>query len=545
MLKINRFLSAAVSFLLLFEGGIIKKNEDKKPSFDERYEYEHVIVIGVDGAGNFHKNCSTPNMDKIFIKNGAWTDTCRASTPSISAQCWGSMLTGVKPYLHKLTNDTVTHVPNATAFMYPTFFALVRAAHPDAELGAFCNWNPINTGIIEKKAGVTFDTDYDPELCDKICTYIEDKKPELLFIQFDSVDHEGHSSGYGSDEYYKVIENVDGYVGKIYSSIKNAGILDDTLLIITADHGGINDTHGGASEEEMNVFFGAVGTSVNKTDDLVLCGRDLAAIVCYALGVDGNENWDSYIPQNMFLDNMTPEARPADEIAEHENAKTPAAGTPEAIENFIDMSTLRTGLFFDEGLADIGGKENVETVGTVYYPEGYYGSSLRVSSEGYLSFPNIDFADEDFTISFWIKLDDGQANESVIFSNKDCTDSRNEGFVYSYNGASKLDLGNGSESTGFDYSDPEDFTRWNHVTIVFDRYTRHVTFYSNFVKISDDWYKRTYSDVVFATGLPLNFGQDATGSFDKAVTAQFDDILIFDKVLSEEEIANLRNYYVK
>ena len=542
---VKEFISFTLAVFCLLGKGPLKKKQEV-PKEPERVVYEHVVIIGIDGAGNFHRNCDTPNMDKIFIKGGAWTDYCRASTPSISAQCWGSMLTGVKPYVHKLTNDTVTHVGYGNPD-YPTIFKLVRNAHPDAEIGSFCNWNPINTGIVEGSANITMDTGYDDVLTDKICTYITEKKPELLFIQYDSIDHEGHSSGYGSEEYYEQLETMDGYVGKVYDAIKDAGMLDTTLLIITADHGGINDTHGGASDQEMNIFFGAVGKSINKTGDLELCGRDLAAIVCYALDVPGNENWDSFIPQNMFRENMTPEARPADEIAEHTTAATPAAGSADSIENYIDMDSLRAGLFFDEQLKDIVGKEEVKTVGTVYYPEGYYGSSIRVSSEGYLSFPSLDIGDEDMTICFWMKLDEGQENDSVIFANKDCVDDKNDGYAYFFNGASKFNLGSTKSATNsnYDFSEPEDFTHWNQITIVFDRYSRHLKFYSNFKLIADNWYSKAFMDAPFATGLPLNFGQDGTGKFGKAVTAQFDDILIFDKALSEEEIASLRDYYVK
>lgn len=546
MFGFRRAIAGALAFFCLLgsKGLKNKQQEDKTP---ERFIYQHVIIIGIDGAGNFHQNCDTPNMDK-FIEKGAWTDHCRAATPSISAQCWGSMLTGVKPYLHKLTNDVVTskeHRYNNKD--YPTFFKLVRDAHPDAELGSFCNWYPINDGIVEQSIGVTFGTDYDAALTEKICNYIEEKKPELLFIQFDSVDHAGHSEVYGSPEYLETVEEVDGFVGQIFDSVDNAGIKNDTLLIITADHGGIGTSHGGKSEEEMNTFFGAIGKSINKTELIDVQGRDLASVVCYALGVDGNENWDSYIPQNMFRDNMNPPERPIDTIAEHTNEETPAADSEGAIANYIDMEHLRTGLFFDNGLEDLVDKEKAETVGTVYYPDGYYGSALRVSSEGYLSFPEMTFGLDSFTISFWVKVDDGVDGDPALFSNKDWTDGHGNGFVYVYNnGTSKFNAGDGRRRDDIDYCEPSDFSRWNHVIIVADREDfDEIKVYSNFELISDNFLKRSFATAEFDAGLPLNFGQDGTGAYKDSISAEFDDILIFDKALTEEEVANLKNYYVK
>ena len=68
--------------------------------------YKHVIVIGVDGAGAFFKDANTPFIDNIF-KGYASSYSVLTSNPTISAQCWGSLLHGVTPVFHKLTNSVV------------------------------------------------------------------------------------------------------------------------------------------------------------------------------------------------------------------------------------------------------------------------------------------------------------------------------------------------------------------------------------------------------------------------------------------------------
>ena len=72
--------------------------------------YSHVIVVGVDGAGAWFKEADTPNFHKIFEK-GAVTYNALSSKPTISAECWGSMLIGVGPEIHKLTNRRVSTLP--------------------------------------------------------------------------------------------------------------------------------------------------------------------------------------------------------------------------------------------------------------------------------------------------------------------------------------------------------------------------------------------------------------------------------------------------
>ena len=76
----------------------------------EQVTYKHVVVVGIDGMGYYNRWCDTPNIDKIFknnTSNAAWTDYCLASNPNISAECWTSMLTGVNPGVHGITNDIV------------------------------------------------------------------------------------------------------------------------------------------------------------------------------------------------------------------------------------------------------------------------------------------------------------------------------------------------------------------------------------------------------------------------------------------------------
>ena len=63
---------------------------------DLNMKYKHVILIGIDGAGNFYRNTNAKAIRKMFSE-GAGTDRCLTVYPTESAQCWGSMLTGIYP----------------------------------------------------------------------------------------------------------------------------------------------------------------------------------------------------------------------------------------------------------------------------------------------------------------------------------------------------------------------------------------------------------------------------------------------------------------
>lgn len=281
-------------------------------------KYSHVIVVGIDGAGSFIKDADTPNFDRIFA-GGAVTYSALSSKPSISAECWGSMLLGVGPEIHKLTNGIVSSTPYPADSPFPSLFRRIKEIYPEAELGSYCDWNPITYGIVENNLGVSHDTANDDELTPIICDYIRTKKPDFLFIQFDSVDGAGHKHGYGTPEHLKRINEVDVLVNDVYSAAKEAGIIDDTLFIVIADHGGTNPGngegggHGGWTDGEKYVTFAATGRGINNAVIEEMNIRDLAAIVLYAFGIVApefnEEGWTSQIPEGIFADASFPAYR--------------------------------------------------------------------------------------------------------------------------------------------------------------------------------------------------------------------------------------------
>ena len=273
-------------------------------------KYTHVIVIGVDGAGSWFKDADTPNFDKIF-ENGAVTYNALSSKPTISAECWGSMLIGVGPEVHGLTNGIVSSTPYDVKSPFPSLFKRIRDVYPDAVLGSYCDWNPITYGIVENNIGVSHDTAHDTELTPVVCNYISANKPDFLFIHFDSVDGAGHATGYGLPAFIQRIHEVDKLIGDVYSAIESADMIENTLFIVIADHGGTNDeenkgSHGGWTDEEKYVTFAATGKGVNKTRIKEMNIRDLSAVVLYAMGIDAPEfdenGWTSQIPQGLFAD---------------------------------------------------------------------------------------------------------------------------------------------------------------------------------------------------------------------------------------------------
>jgi len=263
--------------------------------------YKRVAILGVDGAGSFFAKAATPCMDELFA-NGAVTYDALTAMPTISAQCWGSMLLGVEAKVHGLTNEIVSIVPYDEGSPYPSLFRVARAAMPKAALASFCNWNPINTGIIEENLGVHKDTaGSDEGVCEKILAYLDENDPALLFVQFDEVDGAGHKFGYGAKLYLEKITQIDALIGKVAAKYREKGYAQDTLFIVSADHGGNRlHGHGGGSKAEKRIFIGCAGRDVKKG---VLTGmevQDIAAVAAAALGLQAPESWSAKVPEGIF-----------------------------------------------------------------------------------------------------------------------------------------------------------------------------------------------------------------------------------------------------
>ena len=275
--------------------------------------YAHVFIIGVDGAGRFIKDADTPNFDRIFA-DGAVDYAVRVEVKTDSGPNWGSMLTGVSYFQHKIQNGNSGEEQRTSDTEYPSIFTCVRRAMPEAALASFVHWNNINYGIIETDIGVEkVQVGSDAALTDEICAYFDaGNAPTLFFVQLDEVDAAGHSFGSNSEEYFAALHTADGYVGQIYDALERNGLLEDSLFIVTADHGHrATGGHGGITMRESLTTIAAAGRTVEKGGalDKITRDRDIAAIALYALGIERPAAMTARLPAHLFA-GVDGESRP-------------------------------------------------------------------------------------------------------------------------------------------------------------------------------------------------------------------------------------------
>lgn len=280
---------------------------------------ERVVMFGVDGAGDFWKDATTPRLDEIFAA-GAVTHTMQAMLPTITAQNFGSMLLGVSPEVHGFNNDianaykdnpgqtspgypaTATGADPDVIAQVPSVFKAVRDALPDAGLACFSQWAGIHKAYIEADIGVDTWSSYDEQVAAHAVDYFRSAEtlPAFTFIQFAQTDAVGHASGWGSTEFLEELRLKDSYIGVIYNVLDELGALDTTLFIVTADHGGHAYTHGDDVASDRNVYTAVTGPGVRSGQIGDMRTVDLPVVVLTALGIDKPQAWEGKVPDGIF-----------------------------------------------------------------------------------------------------------------------------------------------------------------------------------------------------------------------------------------------------
>ncbi len=292
-------LSILLCLTLLFSLCAVSVAAEDNGSFGA---YDHVFIVGVDGAGPAFSQVESPCFDAIF-GDFAYRHDAQTEKVTISAQNWGSILTGVDYRTHGFTNTNLKIMQRDSGAKNHSIFYYARQAMPQAELVSFNNWDAINHGIIETDLGVKkINCDTDPKVAEAIEAYLDEgNAPKLMFVQLDSVDHAAHTHGGFSDAYFTAVRRADAIVGRIYNALASHDLMENGLFILVADHGEAEHGHGGRTRLESSAVLAVAGKTVNQTQlGISAHNRDVSAIALYALGIEQPAQFVSKVPPELF-----------------------------------------------------------------------------------------------------------------------------------------------------------------------------------------------------------------------------------------------------
>lgn len=502
--------------------------------------YRRVLMIGIDGMGAFNRFADTPNIDRIFAR-GAVTHQALAAKPTISTACWTTMLTGAIPEVHGL-------IHSLTAPAVPTIFRLVKDAFPDAETAAFTGWSPIANEILAPGGGADIsDVGDDDALCERLLSYLDAHDPKLLFVQLDYVDGAGHTTGYGSKGHLDAISHADAQVGQIAAKYEERGLIEDTLIMVTADHGGtVHCSHGDWSEGERYVFFGVTGKNILHGEIPDVCQRDYPAIVLHALGVPqppfDPDGFAAQMPLGVFADVGIADRQavyPKYQPILPEKREQPTPDSDESIGNFLDINRIRFWMPFENGVEDVTHhcKTEVESGIIKTYNNGFIGKSGEFGA-GVLRIDGMTHGDV-FSFAFWY-FTNPDLRWMDLFSNADGVHNSFTIAPYGEKVGIYVKAPDGTQlyekRMSIESFEDETMHLWTHFIFEIDCVTNCITIYVNFEEVDKQVLPYPLAEHFDLSTLRMAADQHNKELFFKVV----DDVMVID---GPAEPQALRAYY--
>ena len=250
---------------------------------------KRVIILSIDGMRpDAIELAPMPNLMNL-MQVSAYSLTAQTIFPSSTLPSHSSMLTGLCPDKHGVDwNDYVpengiaqgtdlfdlTHSAGMKTVMYVGKEKLQQVTDASS-VDVFVYINDRDTVIMDRLLA-NFPLDFG-----------------VLFIHFPAADWMGHEYGWLSPEQLSVLYRADEAISQLLAYLDSSGLRNETLLIVTADHGGHNTTHGTGQPEDMTIPWIASGPGIRA-------GRlatpihtiDTAATAAFALGLSLPPEWD-------------------------------------------------------------------------------------------------------------------------------------------------------------------------------------------------------------------------------------------------------------
>ncbi len=291
------------SFITLILLGFITQLAAHGPGKDGAFSGKRVLFIGIDGCRadalvSAMERGLAPQMKMLSESDdGLLTRKFYAGgemgkpthQPTVSGPGWTSLLTGVWMDKHGVKDNGFIGGRYQT---YAHFMLRIKEVKPDAWCASFADWPPIHTKIadlsrlndmefLDEKYTATPDAsrhyidnpEKDVEVRDEALKSLRSRNADAMFVYFGQVDEFGHGAtdsraSFSPDStlYLNAISHVDSHIGELIRAMRAREKFaeEDWLVLITTDHGGRGNGHGGDSDEERKIWLIAHGKDLPR-----------------------------------------------------------------------------------------------------------------------------------------------------------------------------------------------------------------------------------------------------------------------------------------
>ena len=250
-----------------------------------------VILVSIDGMRpDGLQKCGNPYV-KELEKICSYTYNGRSCFPSVTFPCHFSMTHSAIPQRHGLLTNT--YVPQVR----PIKGIFERIKDFGGVCAMYYGWEPLrDIALPGALKYATYINSYaeessDTALTDAAIARIEKAKPDFVFLYMVETDEKGgHDNGWMSDEYLRRISIAIDNVKRV---IEKFG--DEYSVIIMADHGGHDRSHGTEMPEDMTIPFFFYGKDFE-------CGKvlenvsllEIAPTIAKIMNIPPVEDWDGH-----------------------------------------------------------------------------------------------------------------------------------------------------------------------------------------------------------------------------------------------------------
>jgi predicted AlkP superfamily pyrophosphatase or phosphodiesterase len=218
----------------------------------------------------------TPNATTVF--------------PSVTLPCHVSLFHSVDPSRHGTTTNTympqvrpinglceVLQKAKKTCAFFYNWEQLRDLSRPNSlEYSYFCKGDSI--GYDKANEIVT----------DAAIKYLTENETDFCFLYLGYTDWAGHKHGWMSDQYMDAMANSWSNISRVLKALP-----DDYAVIITADHGGHDRTHGSTLPVDMTIPLLVYSKGqVLELDVSEASIKDVAPTIVQLLGVEPDEEWE-------------------------------------------------------------------------------------------------------------------------------------------------------------------------------------------------------------------------------------------------------------
>ncbi|MFZ5923242.1 MAG: alkaline phosphatase family protein [Chloroflexota bacterium] len=241
-----------------------------------------VLVISVDGLRPEAVDLAPMPVLQGLMAQGAYTLHAQTVYPSATLPAHASMLTGLCPAQHGV--DWNDYLPDRGRASGDSVFDLAHRAGLKTVM-VFGKKKLVQVNDEDALDVLEFVNDRDSVVAERAAPLLA-AGFDLALVHLPLVDLLGHGYGWLSDDQLIGAVHADEAIGLLLDALEAAGLRGDTLIIVTADHGGHDSSHGSKLPEDMTVPWVVVGPRVIPQEipgpvNVV----DTAATVLWALGL--------------------------------------------------------------------------------------------------------------------------------------------------------------------------------------------------------------------------------------------------------------------